>query len=100
EFNYLLSNAPKTISLAALARVGCLRWTIEENFELAKGELGLDHYEVTRYHHITLVLLARAILKSVQRGWGEKGIPATVPEVRQLLEVVLPRVEWAPELAI
>src|SRR5215472_14352605 len=56
EYKYFLSNAPKTVSLAALARVGCLRWTIEENFELAKGELGLDHYEVTRYrgwyHHI------------------------------------------------
>lgn len=79
EFKYFLSNAPKTVSLTALARVGCLRWTIEENFELAKGELGLDHYEVTRYrgwyHHITLVLLALAFLKSVQRGWGEKGRP-------------------------
>ena len=79
EFKYFLSNAPKTVSLAALARVGCLRWTIEENFELAKGELGLDHYEVTRYrgwyHHITLVLLALAFLKSVQCGWGEKRHP-------------------------
>lgn len=79
EFKYFLSNAPKTVSLTALARVGCLRWTIEENFELAKGELGLDHYEVTRhrgwYHHITLVLLALAFLKSVQCGWGEKGSP-------------------------
>lgn len=94
EFKYFLSNAPKTASLASLARVGCLRWTIAEDFELAKGELGLDHYEVMRYrgwyHHITLVLLALAFLKSVQCGWGKKGIRATVPEVRQLLEVVLP----------
>ena len=79
EYKHFLSNAPKTVSLAALARVGCLRWTIEENFELAKGELGLDHYEVTRhrgwYHHITLVLLALAFLKSVQCGWGKKGHP-------------------------
>jgi SRSO17 transposase len=79
EFKFFLSNAPKTVSLAALARVGCLRWTIEENFELAKGGLGLDHYEVTRYrgwyHHVTLVLLALAFLKSVQCGWGEKRRP-------------------------
>jgi SRSO17 transposase len=79
HYRYFLSNAPRTVSLAALARVGCLRWTIEENFELAKGELGLDHYEVTRYrgwyHHITLVLLALAFLKSVQCGWGEKRGP-------------------------
>ena len=103
EFKYFLSNAPKTVSLAALARVGCHRWTIEESFELAKGELGLDHYEVTRYrgwyHHITLVLLALAFLKSVQCGWGKKDIRATVPEIRQLLEIVLPRVVWTPAIA-
>jgi hypothetical protein len=55
------------------------RWTIEENFELTKGELGLDHYEVTGYrgwyHHVTLVLLALAFLKSVQCDWGEKRHP-------------------------
>jgi SRSO17 transposase len=71
-----LSNAPATVALAEMAAVGCLRWTIEEDFELAKGEVGLDHYEVTRYrgwyHHITLSLMALAFLKSVQRGWGEK----------------------------
>lgn len=27
-------------------------------------------------------------------------MPATVPEIRQLLEVVLPRVVWTPETAI
>lgn len=76
EYKHFLSNAPKKVTLPELARVGCLRWTIEEDFELAKGEVGLDHYEVTRYqgwyHHITLVLLALAFLKSVQRDWGEK----------------------------
>jgi SRSO17 transposase len=59
-----------------MAAVGCLRWTIEEDFELAKGEVGLDHYEVTKYrgwyHHITLSLLALAFLKAVRREWGEK----------------------------
>ena len=59
-----------------MAWVGCLRWTIEQDFELAKGELGLDHYEVTKhlgwYHHVTLAMLALAFLKSVQRRWGEK----------------------------
>jgi SRSO17 transposase len=76
EFKHYLSNAPETVALAEMAWVGCLRWTIEENFELAKGELGLDHYEVTKYrgwhHHVTLVMLALAFLKSVQRRWGEK----------------------------
>ena len=62
EIKCYLSNAPATIALAEMAAVGCLRWTIEEDFELAKGEVGLDQYEVTKfrgwYHHITLSLLA------------------------------------------
>jgi SRSO17 transposase len=76
EFKHYLSNAPETVALAEMAWVGCLRWTIEQDFELAKGELGLDHYEVTKYrgwhHHVTLAMLALAFLKSVQRRWGEK----------------------------
>jgi SRSO17 transposase len=80
EIKCYLSNAPATIALAEMAAVGCLRWTIEEDFELAKGEVGLDHYEVTKfrgwYHHITLSLLALAFLKSVQREWGEKWGPS------------------------
>ena len=99
-----LSNAPETIALAEMAAVGCLRWTIEEDFELAKGEVGLDHYEVTKYrgwyHHITLSLMALAFLKSVQREWGKKGAPASVPEVRRLLEVVLPQERWSAATAI
>ena len=76
EIKCYLSNAPAAIALAEMAAVGCLRWTIEEDFELAKGEVGLDHYEVTKfrgwYHHITLSLLALAFLKAVQREWGKK----------------------------
>jgi SRSO17 transposase len=79
EIKCYLSNAPATIALAELAAVGCLRRTIEEDFELAKGEVGLDHYEVTKYrgwyHLITLSLLALAFLKAVQREWGKKWSP-------------------------
>ena len=79
EIKCYLSNAPATVALAEMAAVGCLRWTIEEDFELAKGEVGLDQYEVTKfrgwYHHITLSLLALAFLKAVQREWGKKWGP-------------------------
>jgi hypothetical protein len=44
------------------------------------------------YHLITLCLLALAFMKSVQRRWGRKSTALSVPEVRRLLEVVLPRV--------
>jgi len=76
EVTYHLANAPETMTLADMAGTGCLRWTIEEDVELRKGEVGLAHYEVTKlrggYHHITLSLLALAFMKGVQRRRGEK----------------------------
>src|SRR5712691_3235876 len=70
---------PAGTSLGALVRVAGARWAIEESFESAKGEVGLDHYEVRRwpgwYRHITLALLAHAYL-TVTRAIavdGEKG---------------------------
>jgi SRSO17 transposase len=76
EIKFYLSNAPETISLAEMAWAGHQRWSIEVDFSLAKGEVGLDHYELTKYrgwyHHITLSMLALTFLKSVQRQWGKK----------------------------
>ena len=50
------------------------RWAIEESFERAKGEVGLDQYEVRRwpgwYRHITLALLAHAYLTVTRAGAG------------------------------
>jgi SRSO17 transposase len=58
--------APAHTTLAELARVAGSRWRIEEGYEQAKGEVGLDQYEVRRfqawYRHITLALLAHAVL--------------------------------------
>jgi hypothetical protein len=46
------------------------RWAVEECFETAKGEVGLDQYEVRSwpgwYRHITLTLLAHAYLTVVR----------------------------------
>jgi hypothetical protein len=63
--------APAAATLAALVRVAGTRWTIEACFEAAKGEVGLDHYEVrswTGWHrHITLAMLAHAYLTVVRK---------------------------------
>jgi SRSO17 transposase len=57
---------PKGLQLAEVVRVAGRRWTVEEGLEEAKGEVGLDHYEVRTwtgwYRHITLALLAHALL--------------------------------------
>jgi SRSO17 transposase len=73
---YYVCFCPADTPLAELVRVAGTRWTIEEGFERAKGEVGLDHYEVRRwpgwYRHITLALLAQAYL-TVTRAAAEGG---------------------------
>jgi SRSO17 transposase len=59
---FKLTDAGVEVPLAELVRVGCQRHDIEELFEAAKGETGMDQYEVRSWvgwhHHITLSLLA------------------------------------------
>jgi SRSO17 transposase len=66
ELAFYACYAPAGTSLVGLVRVAGTRWAIEESFQCAKGEVGLDHYEVRRwpgwYRHITLALLAHAFL--------------------------------------
>jgi SRSO17 transposase len=71
QFTFYLTWAPAETPLATLVRVAGVRWTIETCFEEAKGETGLDEYEVrswTGWHrHITLSLLAHAYLTIVRK---------------------------------
>jgi SRSO17 transposase len=70
-FTFYLTLAPTGTSLAELVRVAGRRWTIEACFEAAKGEVGLDQYEVrswTGWHrHVTLAMLAHAYLAVLRR---------------------------------
>jgi len=79
EPRYYLSNAPADTPLLTLAQVAAARWVIETEFETAKGETGLDEYEVRSWagwhHHLTLALLAGAFLLTLQQDWGEKDAP-------------------------
>jgi SRSO17 transposase len=86
ELAYYRAFGPADTTLAELVRVAGARWTIEENFEDAKGMVGLDQYEVRRwdawYRHVTLALLAHAFLAVTRRqacqAEQEKGeVPAT-----------------------
>jgi SRSO17 transposase len=80
EFTFYLTLAPAVTSLAELVRVAGLRWTIESCFEAAKGEVGLDDYEVrswTGWHrHVTFAMLAHAYLavlcRAASGGRGER----------------------------
>lgn len=63
-------------TLAEMVRVAGQRWSVEQCFQLAKGETGLDQYEVRKwkgwYRHITLSMLALAFLV-VQRACKKRG---------------------------
>lgn len=66
DLAYYRAFAPADTPLAALVRVVGWRWAIEEVIEQAKGEVGLDEYEVRSwtgwYRRVTLALLAHAFL--------------------------------------
>ena len=98
ELAFHLTQAPEATTLAELVRVAGARWTIESCFEQAKGEVGLDQYEVRSWvgwhRHVTLSMLALAYLAAVRKAaiggvdpisFAAELLPMTVPEVRHLL---------------
>lgn len=87
ELAYYLAYGPKQTPSEELIRVAGRRWAIEDCFEQAKGEVGLDEYEVRKwdawYRHVTLSLLAHAYLvvlrsntASGDKTGGKKGMAA------------------------
>jgi SRSO17 transposase len=78
QIAYFVCYGPRRCSLADLAWTAGARWRIEECFQQAKNEAGLDHYQVRTwrawYAHITLSMLAHAWL-AVARSRTAKGDP-------------------------
>jgi SRSO17 transposase len=112
ELAYYVVFGPETTPLPTAVSVAGQRWKVEESIEIAKGEVGLDEYEVRQwagwYRHLTLAMLAQAYLTVTRKyaagaeraqegskeGAGAGGeaaarraelIPVTVPEVRRLV---------------
>ncbi|MEW1551063.1 IS701 family transposase [Streptomyces tsukubensis] len=83
EIAYYPAYAPNGTAVADLVRVTGTRWAVEEAFQAAKNECGLDQYEVRRYtgwyRHITLAMLAHAFLATSAARTTEKGNPPTTP---------------------
>jgi SRSO17 transposase len=75
--------APEGTPLAEVVRVAGARWSIDDLFKLAKGQVGLDHYEVRSWHgwyrHITLALLALTALTIGARKRGGALARSTSP---------------------
>jgi SRSO17 transposase len=66
EVKFYLSNAPSDCSIQELVRVSGLRWPIETTLQEAKGEVGMDHYEVRTWqgwhHHMFQTFMAHLFL--------------------------------------
>lgn len=106
ELAFYLCWSPQRVPLSELVRVAGTRWCIEECFQAAKGQVGLDHYQVrhwTAWHrHIILAMLALAFLTVLaadatasrptqpnRSAHSSDPIDLTVPETRHLLGALL-----------
>jgi SRSO17 transposase len=69
--------------IATLVRVEGHRWAIEDSFETAKNELGLDHNETRSWHgwhrHVSLVMLAFATMAAIRHGANQAAPSQTLP---------------------
>lgn len=70
ELAFYRCAGPAATPVPELIRVAAARWAIEECFQTAKNEAGLDHYQVRGYRawhaHITLAMLAAAYLAATR----------------------------------
>ena len=80
EMGFYQAYGPGETTVEELLGVCQERWVVEECFAEAKGEVGLDHYEVRKWQawhrHVTLCLLAHAFLAVTrQAAIEEEGSP-------------------------
>jgi SRSO17 transposase len=70
ERAYFSTWCPAATSLETLVAVEGQRWSVEDGFETAKTELGLDHNETRSWHgwhrHVSLVMLGFAMLATIR----------------------------------
>lgn len=83
EISYYIAYCPAQTTLDDLIRIAGSRWAIEECFQSAKQECGLDDYQVRRYpgwhRHMTLALAAHACLTVLRARELDAGKAETDP---------------------
>ena len=87
ELAFFSTWCPAGTGTARLVEVEGRRWAIEDGFETAKNELGLDHNETRSWHgwhrHVSLVILALAMLAAIRRRANEAPPPKTIGGTRR-----------------
>src|SRR6476619_1254019 len=70
DLAYFTTWCPAGTAIDTLVSVEGRRWAIEDSFETAKNEFGLDHHETRSWHgwhrHVSLVMLAFAMMAAIQ----------------------------------
>ena len=78
DLAYFSTWCPAGTPIDTLVSVEGHRWAIEDSFETAKNEFGLDHNETRSWHgwhrHVSLVMLGFAMMAAIQR-LANKSIP-------------------------
>ncbi|MEV0005983.1 IS701 family transposase [Micromonospora sp. NPDC050980] len=92
---------PRPATLAQLVRVAGIRWSIEESFQAAKSQVGLDQHQVRRWnswHRFTTLALAALAVLTISAADATHDEPTdtelitlTVNEVRRLINACLIR---------
>jgi SRSO17 transposase len=97
---FAFSNAPADTPLEELAIWQCRRYWVERALEDAKGEAGLDQYQVRGWrgwhHHMTMTLLAMLFLLQLTLQFRPKALLLTLQDAREILEEFLPRKTYLP----
>ena len=87
EMAYFTTWCPAGTGIATLVAVEGRRWAIEDAFETAKTELGLDHNETRSWHgwhrHVSLVMLAFAMMAAVRYCANQLSPPKMKARARQ-----------------
>ncbi|WP_433192200.1 IS701 family transposase [Nocardia sp. CA-107356] len=88
DIAYYLCFHPDTVTREQIVTVAGARWAVEECFQAAKDQCGLDHYQVRKwdpwYRHITLATLAHTFLAvtaatdpKAHAGWARSQSPTS-----------------------
>ena len=78
---------PLGTSIETLVNVEDHGWAIEDSFETARNELGLDHNETRSWHgwhrHVSLVMLAFAMMATIRHRANLAAPPKTIRRTRR-----------------
>lgn len=96
---YSFSNAQMHTPLLRLAQMQCRRYWVERTLEDAKGEAGLDQYQLRGWkgwhHHMAMTLLAMLFLLQLTLHFGSKAPLLTIQDTREIMETFLARKSYS-----